>query len=43
MAFLDEYSKRLRKAGRSEAESRLAAWQSYCQSLFCLNEFLYVN
>ena len=43
MAFLDEYSKRLRAAGRSEAESRLAAWQSYCQSLFCLNEFLYVN
>jgi hypothetical protein len=43
MTFLDEYAKRLRSAGRSEAESRLAAWQSYCQSLFCLNEFLYIN
>jgi mono/diheme cytochrome c family protein len=26
-----------------QAERRLAAWQSYCQLLFCLNEFLYVD
>lgn len=27
----------------SDAETVLAAWQSYCQALFCLNEFLYVD
>ena len=42
-SFLAEYDRRLQSAGRSEEESRLAAWQSYCQSLFSLNEFLYVN
>ena len=25
------------------AQRRLAAWQSYCQSLLCSNEFLYVE
>ena len=42
-SFLAEYDRRLQSAGRSQEESRLAAWQSYCQSLFSLNEFLYVN
>ena len=42
-SFLAEYDRSLQSAGRSEEESRLAAWQSYCQSLFSLNEFLYVN
>ena len=41
--FLSEYERRLQAAGRSQEDSRLAAWQSYCQSLFSLNEFLYVN
>ena len=26
-----------------EEARRLAAWQSYCQTLFCSNEFLYVE
>ncbi len=42
-SFLAEYDRRLQSAGRSEEESRLAAWQSYCQSLFSLNEFLYLH
>ncbi len=41
--FLREYERRLQGAGRSREDSRLAAWQNYCQSLFSLNEFLYVN
>ena len=41
--FLSEYAERLTSAGQSEEGSRLAAWQSYCQSLFCLNEFLYID
>ena len=41
--FLSEYTERLKSAGQSADDSRLAAWQSYCQSLFSLNEFLYVN
>ena len=41
--FLSEYTERLKSAGQSEEGSRLAAWQSYCQSLFCLNEFLYID
>jgi len=28
---------------RPEPQRRQAAWQSYCQSLFCENEFLYCN
>ncbi|MEK6263061.1 MAG: DUF1553 domain-containing protein, partial [Planctomycetota bacterium] len=28
---------------RPEVERQLAAWQSYCQSLLCANEFLYVE
>ncbi len=43
VGFLSEYTRRLRSRGQAEEKSRLAAWQSYCQSLFCLNEFLYVN
>ena len=27
----------------SESEARLVAWQSYCQTLFMLSEFLYVG
>jgi hypothetical protein len=43
VAFLHEYTSRARSKGRSENDSRLAAWQSYCQMLFCSNEFLYVE
>ncbi len=41
--FLDEYSRSQLEQKTSEEEGRLAAWQSYCQTLFSLNEFLYVN
>ena len=43
LRFLDEYSSSLLQEGTSPEEARLAAWQSYCQTLFSLNEFLYVN
>ena len=41
--FLNEYVERMKSGGSSVEQARLAAWQSYCQSLFCLNEFLYVD
>ncbi|HLQ43256.1 MAG TPA: DUF1549 and DUF1553 domain-containing protein, partial [Planctomycetaceae bacterium] len=42
-AFLDAYLSSQASQARSEAERRLTAWQSYCQALFCQNEFLYVE
>ena len=41
--FLRHYTERLESAGQPKEQGRLAAWQSYCQSLFCLNEFLYID
>jgi mono/diheme cytochrome c family protein len=43
LEFLRAYVERARAAGRSEADRRLTAWRSYCQMLFCANEFLYVD
>jgi cytochrome c553 len=42
-AFLRDHAARARANGRPEADARLAAWQSYCQLLFCMNEFLYLD
>jgi hypothetical protein len=42
-AYLAAYTGRVRAAGKSEGDARRAAWQSYCQMLFCSNEFLYVD
>jgi hypothetical protein len=39
MVFVKEYAVR----SRSNGDKQLAAWQSYCQMLFCSNEFLYVE
>ena len=39
--FLAEYQKR--DTARKPEEARLAAWQSFCQTLFCRNEFLYLD
>jgi cytochrome c553 len=39
LAYLDGYAAR----AKSAPDARLAAWQSYCQALFCSNEFLYVD
>jgi hypothetical protein len=39
--FLSEYQKKA--SGRKPEEVKLAAWQSFCQTLFCRNEFLYIG
>ncbi|MBI3866411.1 MAG: DUF1553 domain-containing protein, partial [Planctomycetia bacterium] len=41
--FLDAYMQAAAAQARPEAERRLSAWQSYCQTLFCANEFLYLE
>ena len=41
--YLSRYQQRAVSAGRKPDEARLAAWQSYCQTLLCRNEFLYVD
>ena len=43
LAFLAAYLKAVSAQDRPEADRRLAAWQSYCQTLLCANEFLYVE
>jgi cytochrome c553 len=42
-AFLKDYASKAQGSGRSQADSQLTAWQGYCQMMFCLNEFLYVD
>jgi cytochrome c553 len=41
--FLAEYQKKVLERGAKPEEARLIAWQSFCQTLFCRNEFLYVE
>jgi hypothetical protein len=41
--FLDVYQKKILERGVKSEEARLSAWQSFCQTLFCRNEFLYVE
>jgi cytochrome c553 len=41
--FLAAYEELAVAKGRKTDEARLAAWQSFCQTLFCRNEFLYVD
>ena len=41
--FLAAYLAAQAAQARPEADRRLSAWQSYCQSLLCSNEFLYVD
>jgi cytochrome c553 len=43
VAFLAAYEKRAAEMGRSPEEARLRAWQSFCQTLLCRNEMLYVD
>jgi hypothetical protein len=43
LAYVGEFAGRVQAAGRPEPDARLAAWQSYCQTLYCLNEFLYLD
>jgi hypothetical protein len=43
VTYMRLYTAKAKSAGRTPDESRLAAWQSYCQMLFCLNEFIYVE
>jgi hypothetical protein len=42
-SFLNQYDEEARQKGKPAAAARLAAWQSYCQLLYCLNEFLYLD
>ena len=41
--YLKRYAEQAQASGRSKEEAREAAWQSFCQFLFCLNEFIYVD
>ena len=41
--FIDTYLNETLAAGVAAADARLAAWTSFCQFLFCLNEFVYVD
>jgi hypothetical protein len=43
LAYLDSYAATAQATGQSGHDARLAAWQSYCQALFCSNEFLYID
>ncbi|HUY93205.1 MAG TPA: PSD1 and planctomycete cytochrome C domain-containing protein [Pirellulales bacterium] len=43
LAFVGEYLAAQAAQARPEAERRLSAWQSYCQTLFLENEFLYCD
>jgi cytochrome c553 len=42
-AFLLSFMQSSALAGKPEQEQRLAAWQAFCQSLLCSNEFLYLE
>ena len=37
--FLDRYEHRAKTLGRKPEDARVTAWQSFCQSLLCCNEF----
>ncbi len=43
ISYLRDYAARAAALGKNESEIHLAAWQSFCQSLFCSNEFLYLD
>jgi cytochrome c553 len=41
--FLEAHLQSTAAQPRPAADRRLSAWQSYCQTLFCANEFLYLE
>jgi hypothetical protein len=41
--FLADYLQAQAAQARPESDRRVLTWQSYCQTLFCSNEFLYVE
>jgi hypothetical protein len=43
MAFLEAYQAKGVARGKQPEEARLAAWQSFCQTLLVRNEFLYLD
>jgi cytochrome c553 len=43
LTFLDKFARLAVTKGRILDEARLEAWRSFCQTLFCRNEFLYVE
>jgi cytochrome c553 len=43
LSFLAAYEKLAVLKGKKPDEARLGAWQSFCQTLCCRNEFLYIE
>jgi hypothetical protein len=43
LTFIEEYALLAERHGRSPPAARQTAWQSFCQTLLCSNEFLYVE
>ncbi len=43
LAFVEQYASRAMKLGTQADPARLSAWQSFCQTMLCRNEFLYVD
>jgi hypothetical protein len=41
--FLSKYEQLAVTKGKKPDEAQLAAWQSFCQTLLCRNEFLYLD
>ena len=41
--YLQAYITETSAGQKDHVPNKIAAWQSYCQLLFCLNEFLYVD
>ncbi|MFO0977937.1 MAG: PSD1 and planctomycete cytochrome C domain-containing protein [Planctomycetaceae bacterium] len=41
--FLGEYQAEAVKGGLTQAEAHRNAWQSFCQTLLCSNEFIYLD
>jgi hypothetical protein len=41
--FIADYRESLQSGDVAAEQAELAAWRSYCQLMFCLNEFLYVE
>jgi hypothetical protein len=43
LAFLRSYREKVRSPQGNGKDSLVAAWQSYCQTLLCANEFFYID
>jgi hypothetical protein len=41
--FLNQYIKTAEQENKPLNKREIAAWQSYCQTILCSNEFLYIE